>query len=296
MSNLKKMEQQLVQAGSVKGMLQLGFVKQMAVKNYESTTGRKDAENWFQQEAFAMMSIFNEKPELMKCEPMSIVACLVKAGVSGLRISDGHIDLVKYGNTLKADINYKGHREQLRKMADIKEIGEAVVVYKGDEFVEDSLNNLVISHKRSKIPEKITIEIITAAYVKIEFTNGTTKFVVMYHDEIMKAKNKSRNKAEDSPWNQWAGEMAKKTVIHRANKNYYRRPDNEVMIEPIEGADDDEVVDIPHKEQEAPAHEPQAPVNAPMAGSMTQQVHEPKTAVVASHKEQEEIESYLKSR
>lgn len=248
MSQLKVMEQQLVKAGGIKGMLQLEWVKDRAIKNYQATTGRKDYENWFQQEAFAMMSIFAEKPELLKAQPLSIIGALVKAGTLGLRISDGHIDLIKYGDILKAEPNYKGHREQLRRMDSIKEIGEAQLVFVGDEFLEDKLNSKIVKHE-SKPPKVINMDVILAAYVRITFKDGTFKDVVVYQDELKKAKSKSKNlKDESAPWHMFAGEMSKKVAIHRANKIYYRRPDHEVIVEPIEGELDD-TLDVSHEEQ-----------------------------------------------
>lgn len=274
------MEQQLAKAGSVKGMLQLPFVKERAIKNYQATTGRKDSENWFQQEAFAMMTIFAEKPDLMKCEPLSIMACLVKAGTSGLRISDGHIDLIKYGNILKAEPNYKGHREQLRRMDTIQSIGEAQLVFKGDEFVEDKLNSRITKHE-GKVPTVITMDVIVAAYVRIKFKDGEVKDVVVYHDELVKARNKSKNlKDEGAPWHQFSGEMCKKVAIHRANKNYYRRPDHEVILDPVEGELDEETQDVAHEVQPQP--EPQ------------EQQAEPK--VVKKQPDDEDVEKYLANR
>lgn len=248
MSELKKMEQQLIKAGALKGMLQIDWVRERAIKNYEATTSRKDGTNWFQQEAFAMMSIFAEKPELLKAEPLSIVGALVKAGTLGLRISDGHIDLIKRGNILKAEANYKGHREQLRRMDTIKEIGEAQIVYVGDEFIEDKLNSRILKHE-GKMPKAITMDVIQAAYVRVTFNGGIIKDVVVYHDELIKARSKSPawkgQASESSPWTEWPSEMCKKVAIHRANKNYYRRPDHEVIINPVEGELDDTLT-VPH--------------------------------------------------
>lgn len=291
MSELKRMEQQLVKAGNVKGMLQLGWVKDRAIKNYQATTGRKDAENWFQQEAFAMMSIMAEKPELMKAEPLSIIAALVKAGTLGLRISDGHVDLIKYGNILKAEPNYKGHREQLRRMETIKEVGEGQVVYKGDDFVVDKLNNKIIKHESKAQPEKITLDVIVAAYVRVTFTDGSVKDVVVYHEALVKAKNKSKVKGEDAPWNVWLEQMCKKVPIHRANTIYYRRPDHEVIVNPIEG-DVDETLDIQHEEQAAETPTPAQEEPKPKPDKQ-QKVEE--AQVVSKTKTESDVDEFIKN-
>lgn len=228
MSAIKTMNTALEKAKSVKDVFAVDFVAERSIKNYESATGRKDGSNWYQREVMAMMTIFAEKPDYAKADKMSIWGCLMTAARKGLSIADGHIDLVPYnsGQILKAEPNYKGLREQMRRMPEITFVNEAQVVLKGDAFVHDKLTNKITKHEGG--PSKsITMDNIEAAYVRVEF-GDKFKDIVMYKDELLVAKNKSKNKSEAGPWAQTPGEMCKKSVVKRANKVYFSPPDFEI--------------------------------------------------------------------
>src|SRR5678815_5605430 len=167
MSGLKKMDQALVAAPSVKAAIQLPFVREMVIKNYQAITGRKDGENYFATQVFEFLTIMNEKPDLQKCDRFSMMAALVKTASMGLSLQDGHVDLIKYGNILKAARNYKGDREQLRRMQEIDFIGEGVLVMKGEKFVWDKQNNRVVEHLAGDDDPSIKLDNIRYAYVRI---------------------------------------------------------------------------------------------------------------------------------
>lgn len=230
MSNLKAINTQLEKARNVKDIFTMDFVAERSVKNYEMATGRKDGQNWFQREVLAMMTIFGEKPDYGKADKMSIWGCLMTAARKGLSIAEGDIDLVPYnkGAILKAEPNYKGLRKQLRRMPSIKFVYEAQVVFDGDDFEHDKLNNRVIKHISKEAPKKAELGNIKAAYVRIEFTDGKIVDVVMYQHELIAAKNKTKNPSSDGPWVQFTGEMCKKTVLKRAHKAYYNGTDYEI--------------------------------------------------------------------
>lgn len=260
MSNLKAMNQQLEKAGSIKEMLQVPFVKERAIKNFESMTGRKDGENWFQQEAFHVMTLFAEKPDLKKADRMSILACFVKAGASGLSISQGHLDLIMYGNVLKAEVNYHGDREQLRRMPEIKFVGESVLVYKEDKFLFDRKKNKVLEHTGG-IPKVINLDTIEAAYITVEFTDGREVDVMMTNEELRKAKSMSKNKSANGPWETWTGQMCKKSVLRRAHDLYYRAPQREV-VGLSEVSETEETIETTHVDQpEAEQQQNSEPIN-----------------------------------
>jgi phage RecT family recombinase len=258
MSNLKKMDAALVAAPSVKAAIQLTFVKEMVIKNYQSITGRKDGENYFASQVFEFLSIINDKPDLQKCDRFSMMAALVKTASMGLALQDGHVDLIKYGTILKASPNYKGHRELLRRMPTIDSVGEGVVVLKGEKFVWDKQNNKVIEHIGGDEDISLKLENIRYAYVRVMFKDGTYADVVVSNEELKKAKSKSKNQGENSVWDQWPSQMAKKVPVHRAYTTYYKRPEVSPELELGEFAkDDDETNDIPYSEEKIP--EPEQP-------------------------------------
>ena len=80
MSALKKIEEQLASAPSIKAMMQLNMVQERFIANYEAVTGKKDGSTRFQSEVFAYLEIVNDKPDLMKADRFSHFAAIIKAG------------------------------------------------------------------------------------------------------------------------------------------------------------------------------------------------------------------------
>ena len=255
MSNLKQMNTALEKAKSPKEIFTIDFVQDRAIKNYQAVTGRKDGSNWYQGEVLAIMDIIAQKPDYAKADKMSIWGCLMTAGRKGLSIADGHMDLVPYnkGAILKAEPNYKGLRKQMHDMEEIKFIHEAQVVWESDVFVHDKLNNRISKHESESVPKDTSLNNIKCAYVRIEFKDGHIADVVMYKHELLVAKNKSKNKFEDGPWNVTPGEMCKKSVLKRANKIYYNKTQAEIADDEFSKfkGDDDEpetTVETTHEE------------------------------------------------
>lgn len=248
MSQLKNMSAMLEKAQSVKDVFTLDFVAERTTKNYQLATGRKDASNWFQREVMAMVAIFGEKPALANTDRMSIWGCLMTAARKGLSIADGEMDLIPYGKILKAEPNYKGLRKQLRLMPEIKFVHEAQVVFKGEVFEHDRLNNKILKHEAKTPPRTITLDIIEAAYVRVEFTDGHTVDVVMNHAGLLSAFNRSPNK--EGPWKTNTEEMCKKSVIKRANKAYFQGTDYQIGDDEFKQFEvkDDEPLDVAHTE------------------------------------------------
>lgn len=257
MSNLKKMDAALIAAPSVKAAIQLPFVHNMVVRNYEAITGKKDGENYFASQVFEFLSIINEKPDLQKCDRFSMMAALVKTASMGLSLQDGHVDLMKYGTVLKASPNYKGHRELLRRMPTVESVGEGVLVLKGEKFVWDKQNNKVIEHLGGDEETSLKLENIRYAYVRVKFTDGTSADVVVTNEELRKAKSKSKNQGDNSVWDQWTGQMAKKVPVHRAYTIYYKRPavSPELDLGDFAKDDTDDVIEVQHTEDQPVAQE-----------------------------------------
>lgn len=267
MSNLKDMNTALEKVSTVKDIFTLDFVADRTIKNFQAVSGRKDGSNWYQSEILALMQIFNDKPDYMKLDKMSIWGCLMTAARTGLSIAEGDLDLIPYGKILKADRNYRGMRKQLRNMQSVKFVGEAQIVWKDEEFQHDKLNNKVLKHISGTPPKEPTLANMQAAYVRLEFNDGKIADVVMYNHELIGAYNKSKMKGQGGPWAEFPWEMAKKTVIRRANKIYYQPfakeiPDDQfakyqvVEDEPVPAKQDE-------PEEPTPAAEPEPEQPAP---------------------------------
>ena len=251
MSSLKKMDLALTQASSVKAAIQLPFVKELVTKNYMAITGRKDGNNYFASKVFEFLSIAAEKPDWKDCDRFSIMGAMVKTAAWGFSFQDGFVDLIKYGKTLKASLNYKGHREQLRQMPTIDSVSEAILVLKGETFEWDKANNHVIKHVGGEEDPSLKLDNIRYSYVRIKFKDKTHVDVVVTNEELRKAKSKSKMKGEGSVWEEWVGEMSKKVAIHRAHKNYYRKPEVSPELELGDfGKDDEDTTDVPYTEEQ----------------------------------------------
>jgi recombinational DNA repair protein RecT len=248
MSEFKNLNQALEKAGSIKDMIQIPAFTERVIKNFEAFSGREDGANWFQHESFHMMTLFAEKPELKKADKLSIMACFVKMAEMNLSVRLGQMDLIMYGTVLKAEPNYHGDREQLRRMPEIKFVGESQLVFKDDEFLFDRKKNKVLKHTGG-IPKTINFDNIEAAYITIEFKDSREVDVIMYKEELIKAKDSSKNKSENGPWNKWTGQMCKKSVLRRAHDLYYREPAKaQVKFNPI--PDQGPIIETPHQEEE----------------------------------------------
>jgi len=241
MSNLKKQEQALVQARSVKEALQVGFVRERFIKNYESITGRKDGDNRFQAEVFHYLELIQENEKLKNADRFSHFAAIVKAGTTGLSFGkEGQLYPILYGNIVKVQIGAHGKRELLRRMPNVKHIGEGQVVLKGDEFKHDKANNKILVHIPTDKEVPLTLDNIRAAYFRIIWKDNEFTDIVVYHDEIVKAKSKSKMQSEQSTWNTWPGQMSVKVAYNRGYKLYYSPPQAEVEgLKEYESEDDD---------------------------------------------------------
>lgn len=239
MSNLKKQNQELAVAKSVKEALMVPFVRDRFIKNYESLTGRKDGDNRFQSEVFHYLELINDNAKLKDADRFSHFAAIVKAGSTGLSFGkEGQLYPILYGNIVKVQIGAHGKRELLRRMPDVKMVGEGQVVMKGDEFKHDKAANKVISHIPADKEIPLTLDNIRAAYFRIIWKDNSYTDIVVYHDEIVKAKSKSKMQSEQSTWSQWPGQMAVKVAYNRGYKLYYSVP--QIQVEDIKGYEAEE--------------------------------------------------------
>lgn len=219
--NLMKIEKQLATPKTIKAMLQLDLVRDRFITNYEKTTGHKDGPQRYEQEIFNYMEIVNANEKLQKADRFSHFAAIVKAGTTGLSFGEGHLyPIPRYSKDLKKVIVYTqignyGKRELLQRQPDIIRVDEAQVVFKKDEFAYDKLS--------SKVTKHVSVEIdggwddITAAYVRVHFTDKTIKDVMLPKSQLVIARSKAPT---DNIWKENPIEMCKKSCYGRAYKAY----------------------------------------------------------------------------
>lgn len=245
MSALQQIEKQLSSAPNLKSALMENFVETRFITNYEAVTGRKDGKTKFQSTLLSYMERVAEKPDLMKAERFSHFAAIVKIGRMGLPLEKLYI-MPNGSGGIKVQSDPAGKRTQLEMMEEVKRVPEPQFVLKGDEFVHDKLNNVIDVHKSKHQGEAFTLQDIVCSYVRVAWKNGETTDVVVYNQDLTKAKAKSPAKSDHTFWVTYPGEAAKKVAINRAHRLYHKYPDNVVDY-----GDEDKNTDDAPKEVDA---------------------------------------------
>lgn len=256
-NQVAKLDAKLAQAKNVQELFSLPDVKERFIKNYKAVTGRDDGENRLEQERFAYMQIVADKPELKDINNFYHFAALVYAGTTGLSFRDNKLYVYPNGKGgLKVQTSPAGKREMFKMMPEIKDAPEAIIVRVGDHFIHDQANEIVKEHwNTEKTKEEIKLENIRAVYQRLKYKDGRIVDTVVYKDDILKAKTKTKTKSDIAPWNDWPFEMAKKVATNRAFRLHHRYPDNVVLYGNF---DQEEAIETSHEELSEPAQTAQA--------------------------------------
>lgn len=251
LSAVQMLEQKLRQAPNLKSALQMGFVQNRYAADYQAATGKKDGMARFLGESLAYMGIVTDNPALAEADRWQHFAALIKGAQKGLSFKDGRELYVMPGKnkTIKVQSSPLGKRKQLESMPTLKKLPEPQLVMVGDKFVHDRKKRLVTTHETTeKSATKITLENIFASYQTIEWADGIIEDVVVYQDDLFKARAKSPAK-EAGLWQTLPGEAAKKTSTNRTHRLYYKEPDFEVKLD--NDAEEEETQDTTYKETQA---------------------------------------------
>jgi recombination protein RecT len=166
---------------------------------------------------------------LLKCTPDSIYNALLDMVTQGLSPAKTQCYFIPYGNIVKLNRSYFGTMKVVKQLPEVKDI-YAQVIFEGDEFEAENVDGRwkFISHKSSWKNQDNPIE---GAYCVIEKTDGEKILTIMTKKEIDRAWSKSRNK---SVQNEFPQEMAKRTVINRAAKQFFNTSDdNDLFIDAV---------------------------------------------------------------
>jgi len=246
-NQLVSLQNKLASAGTAKAVFELKEVEERFIKNYEAVTGRKDGSNRLEQEKFAYLQRVADNPDLRNVDPFYHYSALIHAGTTGLSFRDNQLYLIPNGKVLKVQSSPAAKRYQLELMPEVDSAPEAIVVMVGDHFVHDKLNSVVKEHYTTeKSSESLKLENIRAVYQRIKYKSGKVVDVVVYKDDLVKAKGKSRMKSDQGLWEQWPAEAAKKTATNRAFRLYHKYPDNTVVFANIEA--NEETNDVNHED------------------------------------------------
>lgn len=176
---------------------------------------------------------------LEKCTPESVYNALLDMVTQGLSPAKTQCYFVPYRSTVKLTRSYFGTMKVVKQLPEVKDI-YAEVIYEGDKFQIKNENGrkVFVSHETDWMNADNPI---VGAYCIIEKVDGEKILTVMTKKEIDKSWSKSRNKAVQ---NEFPQEMAKRTVINRAAKQFFNTSDdNDLFVDAVNRTTENEYSD-----------------------------------------------------
>lgn len=175
----------------------------------------------------------NDKPVLEVCKKESIANALLNMVLQGLNPIKKQCAFVAYGDKLMMQREYHGTMALARRYGGIKEaVGN--VVYEGDEF-EYSIDSMgykkVTKHIQSI--DNIDLNKIKGAYATLLFEDAERKpyVEIMTMAQIRQAWMQGATKGGSPAHKNFPDQMAIKTVISRACKNFISSSDDSALFE-----------------------------------------------------------------
>ncbi|MEQ9809204.1 recombinase RecT [Streptococcus jiangjianxini] len=166
---------------------------------------------------------------LEKCTSESIYNALLDMVTQGLTPAKTQCYFVPYGNTVKLTRSYFGTMKVVKQLPEVKDI-YAEVIYEGDDFKIKNENGrkVFVSHDTDWMNADNAI---IGAYCIIEKVDGENILTVMTKKEIDKSWAQAKTK---NVQNNFPQEMAKRTVINRAAKQFFNTSDdNDLFIDAV---------------------------------------------------------------
>lgn len=176
---------------------------------------------------------------LEKCSKESIANALLDMVVQGLSPAKTQCYFIPYGNTLKMTRSYFGTMKVVKQLSNVKDIW-AEVVFEGDvlKIRNDNGRKVLESHEIDWTNQDNAI---IGAYCIIEKVDGERILTVMTKKEIDRSWQQSKNKSVQNAFPQ---EMAKRTVINRAAKQFFNTSDDsDILIEAVNRTTENEFDD-----------------------------------------------------
>jgi recombination protein RecT len=200
----------------------------------------------FMQEASFLLAAVNNTPALQECTPQSIVGVLVSVASSGLSLNPVKKEVYLIPRNIKVKTPGQADRWEKRAMPEPSYMGlmkvatdtgavrsfEVHEVYQGDELEFDIVNKRPTKHVPYWNRGKERGAII-GVYGMATLADGSIIPEHMGADELKKIRSKSDN-ASGSVYNDWEGEMARKSLLKRLQKYIPRTPKSEAFLQAVE--------------------------------------------------------------
>jgi recombination protein RecT len=162
----------------------------------------------------ALVTIVKQTPDLLKCDPMTILGGLMTASQLGLEFGPlGHCYLIPFKGQAQFILGYKGKIDLAWRSGKLTSIA-AREVRENDRFdfdygVADSLEHKPELRGDRGVPY--------AWYCMAKFVGGGHYFVVLDRQSVDRHRAESRSQSSEySPWNKHFSQMAMKSAIHEA--------------------------------------------------------------------------------
>ena len=198
----------------------------------DMTVKRKKGNEWVEEKVLDI------------CTKQSIASSLMDMAVQALNPMKKQCYFVAFGDKLTLMRSYQGTMAVARRVGatDIR----AEVIYEGDTFRYHIENGYKVIDEHTQDFKNIDNEKIVGAYAIVDYPDFTPYVEVMNINQIKKAwgKGKADLSKTNDVHNEFADQMAKKTVINRACKNFINSSDDGYLMETFDRTADNEKVDI----------------------------------------------------
>lgn len=228
-----------------------------------------------------------KNPKLAECELTSLFQCLIDCCAFGIEVDGRRAYLIPRNNRRKqivectVTISYMGLIELCKRNGDVQNV-RAHRVYENDNFRLQLGSDARIEHSPVLNPDKQGEPI--GCYAIVDFKNGSQDFEFMNHKEIQEIAMASPG-YKDGPWQNFAGEMEKKTVIRRLLKRHTLSP----KVRDAMDRDDDKLPDVGYS-RKAELAKPVAAENPfPVSAAADETDIEPGTSPESDSVSEEEV-------
>jgi recombination protein RecT len=202
------------------------FVPRMA-----EVVGARGAEEYAQRQVGLALLAAQKNPELLKCDPTSVAAAMVR--VCGWRLEIGTTaHLVPFGRECTAIPDYKGLIELMIRSGHVRDV-YAGAVHANDFFAMRMGTDARLEHQ----PVGGDRGPVIGYYAVAKLRHGYTTFEYMTEEEVERIRAAARSGGSPA-WKGHRTEMGKKTVVRRLAK---RMPQSDALRTAITSAEAEEI-------------------------------------------------------
>ncbi|TYS31795.1 recombinase RecT [Bacillus pumilus] len=176
------------------------------------------------------------RPALESCSRESIANSLLDMVVQGLSPAKTQCYFIPYGKQLQLNRSYFGTQAVLKRLTNVKDIW-ANVIFEGDVFdyeIDGGREKLIKHETKFENRDKPII----GAYAVVKTIDDMELLTIMTKKEIETSWSQAKTKTVQ---NKFPQEMAKRTVINRAAKNFINTSDDsDLLVQAINNSTENE--------------------------------------------------------